>query len=922
MSKAVPIWEKVKDTLSLSKLKAWSPTGKEYLFKTFTLRMLSDVAGDALTNLKGAIKVTEQMSTTRNQIMKDGGEIQSELMDLNKKDPDQLRLLGELSVEATRLGIDPDPLAKDKNASALLDKAWKLMSPDAQKLYRKMRDFYAKQVDDMVNDMKARVLQNEKADPAKAKEIIDAIEAEFGADKRIKPYFPLRRFGRYWFQIGKGNDKEFYLFESPGERDYWMRERERELREANREDLIDDMKSGNNLREGSDAFHNAAGTLPLMKKVEEIVDGIEFDAKDPAKAKEDLKDAVKQLTYLLLPQNNIRKAFIHRKGIQGASTDIARIFSSSVVNIAYQRARVKHGGDFASAVNATFGELEGMPAGDQRDTLEAIAFELDSRTDHILGTEPTTTAHRAANFATQTTFLWLLTSPASALINVFGGVAIGMPYIGARYGFDKAAGKLASYAKKYAKTGAKFKEGSTVFPTLEKATDLSDLQKQAYARFAHDNAIDVTLQHDLAGMAERPTELYTGTKAKVIQAVSALFHNSERAMRETLLMTAFDLAYDKAKTSYKMTDEQAFEFAIQDAKDLVMMSVGDFTRASKPPIFTGPVTKIMFQFKQYSLLMTYNILRNAAVGFKPKAGATKEELAAAKEARRRTYGTLGMTALFAGAKGMPIFSATMMMIEMLSMLGDDDEEIENGEAWLYGYLEDAIGSKAAQAIMRGPLPQVSNVGLSERMSLDLMDLWFRDSGYQPTSEDALKEYLIQFMGPTVGLAVNAARAKDLLDNYQGDRALEAISPSIMRNLMIANRYAKEGVQTARGITIDEDVDYLDLFVKSLGFTPEDVLQKQRAVIQRKGAASGIEAKRSKLLGIMYNATLRGDDDLYDLGIEKIIEFNDKYPEMAIDMDTIDNSIKRRMEDKYLQEALGGVSKKLYPRLIEDFRQPE
>ena len=49
-------------------------------------------------------------------------------------------------------------------------------------------------------------------------------------------------------------------------------------------------------------------------------------------------------------------------------------------------------------------------------------------------------------------------------------------------------------------------------------------------------------------------------------------------------------------------------------------------------------------------------------------------------------------------------------------------------------------------------------------------------------------------------------------------------------------------------------------------------------------------------------------------MEKVFDFNEKYPEDPIENATIDKSLKRKLEDKAKQEAFGGVSEKLYGRI--------
>jgi hypothetical protein len=918
-----PVWDKVKGAFNLKSIGSLPPTAKQGMYKIMTLRMLKDLAGNRLPQMARAITVSEQMVAERSRIMRDGADILDKVQDLRKEKngEKQVKLLGELTVQATMLEIDPDPKSKFHKPNKTLTDAWNTLTPKAQEIYREMRTFYENQIDGMVQDMLARVDRN-ITDPTKRTQMRKDIMDEFGPAKRKGPYFPLRRFGQYWFQVGKGADKEFYMFESVGDRDFWMAERQKELVAAKRQDLADSMASGDSLREGANSLNSALASEPIMQKVEKMIDDAALNLADPikqARAVDELKDGIKQLQYLLLPSTNLRKAFIHRKGIAGASPDLVRVFSTSAVNLAYQRARVKYSEQFYNNIENGFAFLEGAPNNEDTRTMRDLLNELDSRASHVVGLEPTGALEKVSNGVTQFTFLWLLTAPASAMVNVFGAAAVAMPYIGARYGYDKAMGKISSYAAKYVATAPKVTEGNTFFPTLDKSTKLDPIQAAAYQQFLHDNTIDVSLTQDIMGLGQAPFEDQSLAKNRLVRGVSALFHHSERMSREIMNMAAFDLAYadNVEKGMAPGVGGQAFTEAIETAKDLTMMSIGDFTRASKPPILTGPVTRIVFQFKQYSLLMTYNLLRNTMIGFNPlRENITDEQKAEAREARRRMYGVMGVTALFAGLKGMPIFTATGMIAEVLnSIFGDDEEEEFVFEYWLQNELTETVGGDVAASLMTGLIANATNTALSERMSLDLVDLWFRDGTYQKSAEDTMREQFIALLGPSASIGLSFGRALDLHDNYQLDRALETISPTILRNLQIVGRYAREGeAATARGITIDDDISYSDLFVRALGFTPEDIMRKQKAIIDRKGVQNKIEARRERLLAGIYLANYTGDTDLQERVIEKIIEYNESFPEFPITIETIEQSLSRKLDDKAKQEALGGVNEKLYGRI--------
>lgn len=928
LSKGRPLWPEVKGKFNLKAITSLPPSAKQGMYKLLTLRMLKDIVGARLPQIGRAITVSEQMVSERGRIMRDGADILDKLEVLRKEKNGgkQIRLLGELQVQATMLEIDPDPKSKFHKPNKTLTDAWNTLSPKAQEIYQDMREFYTTQVDGMVDDMKARIDRNFPGNPAKATQLKKEIDDEFGPSKRKGPYFPLRRFGQYWFQVGKGDDKEFYMFESINDRDFWMAERAKELvadgqAQTEQEAIQDLISAGNSLREGEDSLNNALANEPLMKKIEALVDDAAKTMTTPnmqTKAVDDLKDGLKQLQYLLLPSTNIRKAFIHRKGIAGASADVGRVFSTSVVNLAYQRARVKYAEQFYDNIDNAYGFLEGASNTEETRTLRDLVNELNGRSAHILGMEPTSVSDKVANGVTQFSFLWLLTAPASSIINVFGAATVGSSYIGARYGYPETFAKMTKYGGKYFATAPKVKEGNTVFPTLDKTTSLNPVERAAYDRFLHDNAVDVSLTQDIMGLSQAPYEQYSTAKFKLVQGISSIFHHSERMSREVMNMAAFDLAYaDNVKKGMAPgVDGPAFNAAIETAKDLTFMSIGDFSRSGKPPVLTKPAAKVLFQFKQYSLLMTYNILRNTMIGFNPKAkNLTDEQKAEAREARRRMYGTLGITALFAGAKGMPIFTAVAFLAEALQTAFGDDEEEYIFEYAMKEYLTESFGGEVAASMMTGLIANQLNVGISERMSLDLVDLWIRDSGYQRSAEDSTKEFLLSNLGPAVSIGLNATKAIDQFNNSQEMRALETASPIIARNLLTVGRWIREEENaTARGITIDDDITYSDLAVKALGFTPEDMLRKQKEIIDRKGLESKIEYKRERLLGALYVALHTGDDDLFEATMEKVADFNEKYPEIAIEDDTIEKSLERKLEDKSKQEALGGVGEKLYGRI--------
>ena len=142
-------------------------------------------------------------------------------------------------------------------------------------------------------------------------------------------------------------------------------------------------------------------------------------------------------------------------------------------------------------------------------------------------------------------FIWYLTAPASALVNMLGVPAIGFPVLSARFGKTKAAGTLLGYSKRFMSSGFRDANGNLSMPSIGNSA-LDPTEKAAYDIFVSSGLIDITQSHDLAGIAEAPSTMYTGKMNTIMKAFSAMFHHAERFNREVMAMSAFRMAYDSA----------------------------------------------------------------------------------------------------------------------------------------------------------------------------------------------------------------------------------------------------------------------------------------------------------------------------------------------------------------------------------------
>jgi hypothetical protein len=970
----VPIGSALKDLSGA----LWDASGtavRAVMLPVLQLRQLKDLTRNKFPQIGGAVNIVEKMVSFRGQKIKIAEDIVQKWGGLQGKYPKQSSLMGRIMIEATIRARDPDKGVPSGGQSDALDKAWNALRPEFKQLYREVRDFYGNAVNDMVSTMKERALGLPKAE---RQAMIRKINEQFGKDKLVAPYFPLRRFGTNWFQVGKGDFKEFYTFSNFISRNNAFNKRRRELQNGNAQQktAAETMRMGNGV---SEMYSQNIATTQVLRDIEDSINTL--TANDVAGVKAEIKDSLNQLIYLLLPQQSMRKMFINRRAIQGASGDMLRVFAHTAVHSAYQQARFKYAEPFISNIKNARDHIDDMESSravspEQGAVYKDYVLELERRTKNIMGIEDTSPVAKITGAATSTTFFFMLSAPASALLNTVGMAQITMPYIGGRYGYAKTNALM---LKNMARYGASMPSRSLAplingnfmqvsFPSIVEGGKLNPLLQRAADRFVDDGDINISMTNDIFELGERPSALYTGTTNNVKKGLAGLFHQAERLNREVALLTTFELAHDKLLKEpkkdirgvierdrtgqpVKHTPDEAFELAIQEARDIAGLTLGDFTRQMKGRIFTVPSVNLLTQFKQYAITATYNIVRNfyLTVGAPFRTAEIKQfreqmikdglvqsvidqRLDEAEKHRKEVYqegmkrlaGILGMTFLFGGIAAQPFFSMLGKIVSMFSP--DDDDEFFDWENWFYNFMETEVGGAAAaifkklgmdaaksekagvvlgEALARGPVSTLTGTALSDRVSLDLKNLWWREGRYSPDARQSLQQDVIANLGPSFGLALNWADAWQLAGEGQWGRAFEKAAPAMFGKSATAYRLGTEGATDRSGAVIGhlypDEFTTWNLATQAIGLQPEKLAQAQKAAIQAKTFEQKIKDQRNAILDRLWMD--RGTPSYLD-ALEKAREFSLKHPEAAIDGGVISDSFEQRAESKAKAEAMG------------------
>ena len=851
-----------------------------------TLRQIDDLVAGRIPQLSNFIKVTEDFLARKNSILKESGEISKAWEKLQGKSPETSRQIGLVMHMATITEIDPDKATMNqRNANQQLMIEWGKLDADAKKIYRDVRDFYDRRYSNYKQLMNQRIIQMRKLGVSE-KTILE-IRNEFEKGNIKGPYFPLMRFGRFWYEIGPRNNREYYMFETQAARDAHLEERV-----AGDPKLADTVGSsiGNDFKSQMD-FH--AQQSNFLRE--------SFNAIDKMKTldKQTLKDEIYQTFLMHQPDRSVRTKFIHRQNKAGYSEDALRSFASSSFNMAYQLARFEYSPNMFSQLEAAKLQLKDRfdpkvgydPAVvRENDELNDYVGEVKRRLDLILNpTDIGTIPSMLSNIG----FIYYLSSAASAVTNVLGGVMIGFPTLVGQtvklnpgMSYTQAAVKtLFETSKSAAQTIASMTKGTSAPPS-----GLSAVEQAAHNRFVADGLIDITATYDQSGLASTPTESYSGARYKAMKVITFLFHQAERLNREIMAMSAFRTAYAEANAA-GLSPRAAFTKAIANAKDVTNRAMFDYSSTNKPRYFQHPVARVVLQFKQFPQQMTFFLAHNLVNSLKGESPEIR------REARARFVGTMGMAAIMSGVTGLWGFSTVASVVNAVfnAMADEDDGELPfDFELAFADWAAETFGSQVGMAITRGIPNVVTGLDIGGRVKLD--DMWFRDGRKNQDEAEALQSFLVDALGPTIGIGINAARAVDLWNQGHGDRALEAVSPAIAKNVLIAGRMGREGgATTLRGDMLTENDSPFILMMQGLGLRSAELAERQYYNITVKGAEQAILKERQNLLNYYGLTFMSNDIDANQEAFDKMMEFNQKHPTVAIPADSIVSSIVNRFK---------------------------
>jgi hypothetical protein len=384
-------------------------TARKYYLGGFTLRQLNDMIGSKIPQFRTFIDKVESMLDDRNRMLETVRKITDKWMKWQDVNPEKAKALNGLMLDTTLQGKDP---AKGLTGIQKIDDAYLAIGDEGRAIYKQVRDYYSNSMAEYINS----IVENRKAsfrtvanprDPKYAAETktleanpeIIKIRQHF-AKYKIEPYFPIRRFGRFSLQLLDQKQKEFYMFESAGERKAFMKTRIPQLEQKlGRKLSADEIKPRNGIRKLVSDNVQEFTFLSELKQIIQTTQGPDIPG-----LKDNLEESLEQLYFLTLPDQSVRKMFMNRKGTAGMDTDMLRAFTSSAFHMAYQQSRYKVSRGLYSDLDSARKDV--AKKGEEGTAEEEYVSELEQRLTYIMN--PTDTG-AIPSFLSNTAFIWFMT---------------------------------------------------------------------------------------------------------------------------------------------------------------------------------------------------------------------------------------------------------------------------------------------------------------------------------------------------------------------------------------------------------------------------------------------------------------------------------------------------------------------------------
>jgi hypothetical protein len=545
-----------------------------------------------------------------------------------------------------------------------------------------------------------------------------------------------------------------------------------------------------------------------------------------------------------------------------------------------------------------------------RSNLSPFVEEMQKRVDMALTGPSEGLGDVIAGVANKVSYFWYLSSAASALIQPASIYIAGLPVLGANHNNITAAakelGKMIALMNQYSVIRENA-DGTTslVAPSLANNTKLPEDERNAIREMMQRGVVQSTYSSEVYGYRSTPTREASTMLGKTKELgkeaadllVGSLMHNTERLTREAVFLASYRLGVRRG-----LTPDAAINQAVSDVNE----ALANYDITNRPRFMQQGIGKVALQFKMFPLHTALLLATN----FKKMMPFLNKE--GKKAAAIKFFGIYLTAGSLAGLAGLPFPFLGVIAAAFRDLQDDEDwpEDLKNidSETWFRTvFLPEKLGEvmigdvPVSEILETGPLNALTGLAIAERIGLN--DLTGRDVKESKTMNEATKLYMIEKAGPAVGVGLSIADAFDAYAVGDYQKMMEKATPAVIRNLLLANKMANDGLKDMKGQTVlDPDlISTGQILAQAIGFRPALLARMSETNFKLTGEEQKIVYERDRLM-MAAKIAIRKDTPEGDAAFEKLLDtkiadFNDKHPAFAIEDKQLDEALEKDLKTR-------------------------
>ena len=638
-----------------------------------------------------------------------------------------------------------------------------------------------------------------------------------------------------------------------------------------------------------------------------------------------LEAQLEKATDLAFPETSVKKQLLKRDNkTPGYETDILQTFAEMSNRYATQLGNLENLGDFQVQMDSLTNQIKSAPIlNEQQRRDKSRAQKLADALENIRErqTQMPTGADKWANLANRTGFLWYLGfNPASALVNMTQVPGVTMPLLLSRFGntpkgmLEVQTAILSAY--KTVLKNSRFLTSGNMSERLEYLRTLDEKQLKEEFALTRDE-LDMLLHNDQLGELRSGMQMYemeqslkdAGTKEilydKFNKASAYMFQKAELVNREVTALAAYRLATTRKMLGRTKVLRKGSVEAFDFTNDMITESQGSYASDQAPQIFMNPAIRFIGMFKKFPAFMAAVYINM----FKQMLGNSPPDVK--KQALYQFSVLMGMSALMAGATGMPFY---YILRDLMNAIFDDPDEPYDFDTAFAKGLEDTLGPTGARIVYKGLVNEVTGIDVASRVgyqssfllgggnissSLPLVGgiLGIREVPDYSPSEKA-NFVFDDLLGAGVSMGRGFFQGMDDIMQGNTSRGIEKMTPVFLRNPLKSTRYAMDddSVLTKRGDPVAEDLTARELIFQFMGFSPSRVSLQYEMNRKAKNIEQAILKRRTNLANqyfLLEKRHGRGSDIVRRFYNDEMKPFSKQFPQLPLDRKFISKSRKIR-----------------------------